>query len=38
VSYIIHNIFRYDDQGRLAEEWVQLDNLEFLKQLGVELK
>jgi predicted ester cyclase len=38
VSYIIHNIFRYDDQGRLAEEWALLDNLEFLKQIGVELK
>lgn len=38
VSYIIHNIFRYDDQGRLAEEWALLDNLEFLTQIGVELK
>jgi predicted ester cyclase len=38
VSYIIHNIFRYNDQGQLAEEWAQLDNLEFLKQIGVELK
>jgi predicted ester cyclase len=38
VSYIIHNIFRYDDQGLLAEEWALLDNLEFLKQIGVELK
>lgn len=32
------NLFRYDDDGRLAEEWVQYDNLGFLRQLGVELK
>jgi predicted ester cyclase len=38
VSYVIHHIFRYDDRGRLAEEWALLDNLEFLKQIGVELK
>jgi predicted ester cyclase len=38
VSYITHNIFRYDDHGRLAEEWALLDNLEFLKQIGVEMK
>jgi predicted ester cyclase len=38
VSYVIHHIFRYDDHGRLAEEWALLDNLEFLKQIGVELK
>jgi predicted ester cyclase len=37
VSFYIHNFFRYDDDGRLAEEWAQLDNLGFLKQLGVEL-
>jgi hypothetical protein len=28
------NIFRYDDQGRLAEEWVQTDNRTRLRQLG----
>jgi predicted ester cyclase len=38
MSYIVHHIFRYDDHGRLAEEWALLDNLEFLKQIGVELK
>lgn len=30
------NLFRYDADGRLAEEWVQYDNLGFLRQLGVE--
>jgi hypothetical protein len=25
VSYVIHNIFRYDDQGRLVEEWAQFE-------------
>jgi predicted ester cyclase len=28
------NIFRYDDEGRLAEEWVQTDNRSRLRQLG----
>jgi len=27
--------FRYDEDGRLAEEWAQFDNLGFLRQLGV---
>ncbi|MBI1686766.1 ester cyclase [Caulobacter hibisci] len=31
------NLFRYDADGRLAEEWVQYDDLSFLKQLGVEM-
>jgi predicted ester cyclase len=30
----LHNIFRYTDDGRLAEEWVQTDTVEFLRQLG----
>lgn len=30
------NIFRYDAQGRLAEEWVQYDPAAFMRQLGVE--
>jgi predicted ester cyclase len=30
------NIFRYDDQGRLAEEWVQTDNRSRLRQLGAD--
>ncbi|TDB95168.1 hypothetical protein E1266_14100 [Actinomadura sp. 7K534] len=31
------NIFRYDEDDRLAEEWVQYDNLAFLRQLGVDI-
>lgn len=31
------NLFRYDEDGLLAEEWVQYDNLGFLRQLGVDL-
>ncbi|MFX4295293.1 ester cyclase [Streptomyces bohaiensis] len=31
------NVFRYRDDGRLAEEWVQYDNRAFLRQLGVDL-
>lgn len=31
------NLFRYDTDGRLAEEWAQYDDLSFLKQLGVEM-
>jgi hypothetical protein len=27
--------FRYDDTGRLAEEWVQTDYRSFLSKLGV---
>jgi hypothetical protein len=30
----LHNIFRYTDDGRLAEEWVQTDTVEFLWELG----
>jgi predicted ester cyclase len=29
------NTFRYDDDGRLAEEWVQTDYRGFLTKLGV---
>jgi predicted ester cyclase len=29
-------LFRYDDEGRLAEEWVQTDYRSFLTKLGVE--
>ena len=35
VVFELINIFRYDDQGRLAEEWVQTDNRSRLRQLGV---
>lgn len=30
------NFFRYDEDGLLAEEWVQYDNLGFLRGLGVD--
>jgi predicted ester cyclase len=36
VAFELVNIFRYDDQGRLAEEWVQTDNRSRLRQLGAE--
>ena len=32
----LSNIFRFDDQGRLVEEWVRADNRSFLRQLGAE--
>jgi predicted ester cyclase len=36
VVFELSNIFRYDEQGRLAEEWVQTDNRSRLRQLGAE--
>lgn len=36
VVFELVNIFRYDGQGRLAEEWVQTDNRSRLRQLGAE--
>lgn len=30
------NLFQYDEEGRLAEEWVQYDNRELLRELGAE--
>jgi predicted ester cyclase len=36
VVFELMNIFRYDDQGRCAEEWVQTDNRSRLRQLGAE--
>jgi hypothetical protein len=30
------NIFRFDDDGRIVEEWVRTDNRSFLRQLGAE--
>jgi predicted ester cyclase len=36
VVFELMNIFRYDDEGRLAEEWVQADNRSRLRQLGAE--
>ena len=36
VTFELANIFRYDDQGRLADEWIQTDNRSVLRQLGAE--
>ena len=36
VTFELINIFRYDDQGRLAEEWIQTDSRSVLRQLGAE--
>jgi predicted ester cyclase len=32
----LSNIFRFDDQGRLVEEWVRTDYRSFLRQLGAQ--
>lgn len=34
VTWEVINIFRYDQEGRLAEEWVQTDYRSFLEKLG----
>ena len=34
VQWELINIFRYTDDGRLVEEWVQTDTYDFLRQLG----
>jgi hypothetical protein len=34
VTFELTNMFRYDDDGRLAEEWIQTDNRSVLRQLG----
>jgi predicted ester cyclase len=33
VQWELINIFRYTDEGRLVEEWVQTDTYDFLRQL-----
>jgi predicted ester cyclase len=35
VEWEVIHTFRYDDDGRLAEEWAQMDNLGLLAKLGV---
>ncbi len=35
LEWEVIGIFRYDDDGRLAEEWVQTDYRSFLTKLGV---
>jgi predicted ester cyclase len=34
VRWELINIFRYTDEGRVAEEWVETDTHDFLRQLG----
>ena len=34
VVFDLLNIFRFDDQGRIVEEWVRTDNRSLLRQLG----
>ena len=34
VQWELINIFRYTDDGRLIEEWVQTDTYDLLRQLG----
>jgi predicted ester cyclase len=34
VVWDLQNIFRFDDRGRLVEEWVRADYRSFLRQLG----
>jgi hypothetical protein len=36
IVWDLMNIFRFDDQGRLVEEWVRTDYRSFLRQLGAE--
>jgi hypothetical protein len=36
VVWDLSNIFRFDDECRLAEEWVRTDYRSFLRQLGAE--
>jgi hypothetical protein len=35
LEWEVMGTFRYDDEGRLAEEWVQTDYGSFLTKLGV---
>jgi len=34
VVWDLSNIFRFDEQGRIVEEWVRTDYRSFLRQLG----
>jgi predicted ester cyclase len=38
VVFDLSNIFRFDEQGRMVEEWVRLDNRSLLRQLGAQGK
>ena len=36
VVWDLINIFRFDDRGKLVEEWVRTNSRSFLRQLGVQ--
>jgi predicted ester cyclase len=36
VAFELINIFRFDERGLLAEEWIQTDNRSVLRQLGAD--
>jgi predicted ester cyclase len=36
VTFELTNIFRYDEDGRLAEEWIQTDSRSLLRRLGAD--
>ncbi len=36
VVWDLMNMFRFDDQGRIVEEWVRTDYRSFLRQLGTQ--
>jgi predicted ester cyclase len=38
VVWDLQNILRFDDQGRLVEEWVRTDYRSFLRQLATEAR
>ncbi len=35
ITFAVHLVYRFDDTGKIAEEWDGFDNLTFLSQLGV---
>lgn len=35
ITFAVHLVYRFDDTGKIAEEWDGFDNLNFLSQLGV---
>lgn len=38
VSFQLVNMFRFNEKGELAEEWVQYDTVNLLAQMGIKLK
>lgn len=33
IRWVVQNLFRYDDAGRLVEEWIESDSRSFVEQL-----